>query len=401
MKRSKHERRLNMLFAVLIAFSSWVYVIYTIDPATTKTIKAVPIEFTSQKELAQRNLAIKDSDVETVDVLIEGKRSKVGRIKPEDVRATVNLADAGKGENTISVQVSSPASVTATNRGASQAVVTVEDIAYKTVQSYVEYNNPIDLSNEPYVTEQTNRAFEVSGAKSLVGKVEYVGIQLNNEKVSDEPKAFSVKAIAMDSTDKPVKYINVEPGTASVTVMDSFVKNVDLKLDIDIPDNNKFQITYSAPTQVVIKGQADALSSITSVESMPISLDGIESSQDIPIEYNLPDGIQIANASREAVIHVKVIPYETKAIVFSTSDIEIKNLADEYGAEFSDTAVTVKITGLGVNIKPLTEEDFKLSLNARDMSEGTYQAEIKVDTDAPVYSTEIFGGAPYITIREK
>lgn len=401
MKTDRRQRRLNILFAIIIAFTSWIYVIYTMDPSTTKTIKAVPVEYTSQRDLAVSELALKSTDTETVDVKVEGKRSVIGRISADDIRATVNLADAGKGENVIDIILTSPNNISVTNKGNERATVVIENLAYKEVRSRVEYTDSVEQSIEPYVTEQSDDVYMISGAESLVDKVEYVSIPLTSDKVGDEEKTFSLKNVAMDSSHMPVNYITIDPAITSVSVVNSTVKTVDLSIDIDIPENDYYQVTYNSPTSVAIKGSPAALAKVASISTMPISTEGMTESQDIPIEYVLPEGIQVANASKDEVVHIKVIPYTSKTITVPTSRIQIMNLGSAYTANFEDDTITIEVTGLEKSIRSLTAADFNLSVSVKDLEEGTYQPELKIDTDALIYKVEPIGGSPYITITDK
>lgn len=404
MMKTDNQKRINVLLAILIAFTAWAYVIYTTDPSTTKVVKDVPVEFSKQYVIDDAGLAVKSIDTDKIDVVIEGNRSVVGSVTADDIKAIVNLEDAGKGENTLEISIKSPSNTTASNRSKREAIVTIEDKTYDVVDGRAEYTDAPDVATvttEPFISDADTYEYQISGAKSLVDKVEYVRLPLSVENVGGNKKTFEVRPIPIDSEGNVVNFVSVDPNETSIEAFSAGIKSVPLKLDIDTPDDGKNQVTYNAPTDVIIKGTQADLDKVKEITTLPITTEGMTQSDTIEIEYNLPEGIQVGNASIGEVVHVKVIPYESKTISIRTSKIQVKNLDSDYTSEFTDDTITLRVIGLGTNIKPLTADDFKLSVDAKDLGVGTYGMEVTATTDALVYKVESVTGDIYLSIKSK
>lgn len=69
------NRRLLMILSLVTSVIIWLVIVYYVEPDKVQTIRNVPVTITADQvdALAALNLRIVDSEIETVDVRIEGR----------------------------------------------------------------------------------------------------------------------------------------------------------------------------------------------------------------------------------------------------------------------------------------------------------------------------------------
>ncbi|MBQ6622095.1 MAG: hypothetical protein IJH75_04605 [Mogibacterium sp.] len=395
------SKKVNLLMAFIAAFATWIYVVYSVDPATTKTFHDVPIEFLHESSLTDDELALSSVSTESIEVTVRAKRSVLVNLKEEDFTVTVDLNDAGKGENTLNLMVSVPNNVSVQNQSESRVVVDVEDEIRAEKPARVEYSDPSDPTKEPYVTEQNIDTFTVLGAETLVNEVAYVRIPVTNEKVTDAEKTFSVTPIAVDNEGNEVPFVRIRPDKASASVYNAVVKEVDLRLSVNNPDDEEYTRSCNAPETIRIKGTEEALLNVNSITTDLIDISTISESQDIVLTYDLPEGVQVANASADKTMFVKVTPYVAKELTFPASGIEISGLDSSLNCAIQTESVTIRAIGTTDQLEALTAEDFAVSVDASGLDAGSYTLQAEVSTEAKLYKAALEDSIVYVVITAK
>ena len=85
-----------------------------------------------------------------------------------------------------------------------------------------------------------------------------------------------------------------------------------LTVPVNSKNNDNYDRKYTAPETVTIKGSEEALAKITSVNANEIDIRYMYENGEVPIEYDLPEGVYPANESRDAVLKVSVQKTEEK-----------------------------------------------------------------------------------------
>ena len=67
---SKKINKLNLVLSVAIAFASWLYVVYSINPTISRTYTNIPVTVANSKTLAKNDLIQRKSQLP----LLEGAR---------------------------------------------------------------------------------------------------------------------------------------------------------------------------------------------------------------------------------------------------------------------------------------------------------------------------------------
>ena len=366
---SKKINKLNLVLSVAIAFASWLYVVYSINPTISRTYTNIPVTVANSKTLAKNDLAVSKLDTEKISVTLVGRRSSINELKKSDIVATVNASNAGKGENSMAVQVSVPGAIAVKSQSESNISVTVEDLEVKKVSTYTTYKD--GQSGEPVVKKQSSKEVEVQGAESLVKNVDSVKLELDADKVTDKAKEFSAVVTPVDGSGHKIDYLTTNPDRVSVTAYKGETKTVKLKVKVTNTQDGSVARTYSAPSTIVIKGRSKDIKNVTEITSKEMDISSVAETEDMDIDYDLPEGVSIANESRHVKLKVKVSTSGSKTVNVPASSININNVASGHTAK-ADSGVNVVVTGSKDKIASITASSFVISADASGLGAGQH-----------------------------
>lgn len=397
----ENNRKVNVILSLVIAFCGWLYVMYNVDPTTTRVYKDVPITYSHEKALEANEIAIRSTNRKTIEVHVQGRRSVLNKIKEGDITARGNLSDVGKGENTVHLTVHTPSKVSVVSQSESSVTVNTEEVETRSVTGRTEYAVETNGTTEPIATAVSSDSFEVSGAKSLVKSVKYVRIPVEEAKLSTKARTYSVSVVPIDSKGDEISHLKVSPGRASVTAVKGQTKTVTLKTQVTNPDNDDYLRTYELPDSVVIKGSQKAVAKVDSITTENVDLRNVTESGRISVSCVLPEGITLANDSLDLAMTVNVTKYQTKQIKIPTESITVKNLNSRYRVTYNDSSVYLKVIDTGSRIKDVNADDFSVSINANGLKTGEYELEGTISSKAKLHKVELENKNIYVYLSKK
>lgn len=365
----KKINKLNLALSIAIAFAAWLYVVYSINPTISRTYTNIPVTVSNSSALAKNDLAVSKMDTERISVTVVGRRSAINELQKSEIAATVNASNAGKGENSMAVQVSVPGAISVKSQSESSISVTVEDLDVKKVSIYTTYKD--GQPGEPVVKKQSNKEVEVQGAESLIKNVDSVKLALDADKVTDKAKEFSVIATPVDASGHKIDYLTTEPGKVSVTAYKGETKTVKLKVKVTNTQDGGISRTYSAPSTIVIKGRSKDIKNVTEITSKEMDISSVAETKDIPIDYDLPEGVSIANESRHVRLKVKASTSTSKTVNVPAGSININNVASGHTAT-ANSGVNVIVTGSQEKLSSITSGAFVISADASGLGAGQH-----------------------------
>ena len=74
--------------------------------------------------------------------------------------------------------------------------------------------------------------------------------------------------------------------------------------------DDSYERTYTAPETVVIKGKKSTVDNFTGITANEIDISNYYEDSEIPIEYDLPEGVSIADEQKPQVLKLKVVEKE-------------------------------------------------------------------------------------------
>ena len=100
--------KLNIVISIIIAFASWVYVVYNFAPMKDVTYTNIPVSYVGEESLEYQGLKLKDAEEKTVDVVLSIRRTDYSKITNDDIQVVADVSDAIEGNNGISLDVLTP-----------------------------------------------------------------------------------------------------------------------------------------------------------------------------------------------------------------------------------------------------------------------------------------------------
>lgn len=102
------NKKFQAILSLLIAIGLWMYVMGSVDPTVTATVRDIPVEKTNEKVLKDLGMQATLESPETVDIVIKGARSDVNEAKSSDITATVDVSNCEYGENEAKIDIDFP-----------------------------------------------------------------------------------------------------------------------------------------------------------------------------------------------------------------------------------------------------------------------------------------------------
>lgn len=102
------NKKFQAILSLLIAIGLWVYVMGTVDPTVTTTIRDVTVEKINEDVLEEKGLSAELERPHTVNIEIKGTRSNVNEAKEGEIRATVDVSNCDYGKNLAEIKVKLP-----------------------------------------------------------------------------------------------------------------------------------------------------------------------------------------------------------------------------------------------------------------------------------------------------
>lgn len=298
------RKMLNIIIALLVSLGAWIYVVYNNDPMTEVTYKDIPISFQGESTLANRGFGVSQASDDTIDIILKQPRVRTGEISAEDIEVVADVSDAVEGENGISLEISGPENTQVKEASKRSISVEIEEADSIEKEIIIEYLNNA-TSNEPVASAASSSRATVIGAASEIERVDKVAALLEFEETGHDPINITSVLTALDKDGDPIEHVVIYPAEINFYAYNGATKKVPLIIDADQPDDN-YDRTWTAPQEIVIKGSSDHLQAVNQIRTQKIDLSNIYENTELDLEYDLPEGIYLANESLGQKIRIRV-----------------------------------------------------------------------------------------------
>ena len=376
------------LFALVVAFGLWTYVVNNVSKEDTMSLENVPVVFQNEGALENHGLIMTEGVGQTVDLTITGNRNELMKLHSGNVAVVVNLSqlyDAGR--QSVSYTVHYPAEVNSSSfaytADQNRISVYLENLLTVNVPLVVEYSgDPADgyrtfpetelLSNS---TGKEISTVEVKGPASVVDKITQARITVDLEgmtqSIRNQPYTFTL----CDSAGQPVDVPNVEQVTTDVP-------EVELSLTIQGYKYVPFQATVLAgkgatedtseivfePAGIMITGSDDALAQCEYISLGEIDLGEYLDDTVITMPINLPAGI--TSLTEEETVSVRISFPELATRTFTLTNIQAVNVPAGMIPRIISATVNVTVRGPADLVKKMTESAFTVTVNVGNLTIG-------------------------------
>ena len=289
------------LAAFIISLLLWQIVLRIEQPITSRSFENVPISYIPPKN----NLVPTDRPtrihVDANAILTGGEA-----IDRDDILAVVDLSNAKPGRGNYPVKVSYIGSAATPELVARPKTVEVfiENWSEREVPVNVTTTGAWDLYRPGPVTI-TPASITISGAESVVALAKEAVAEVNLSSV--EPGAASQAPVqVLTETGKPLE-LTVDPSTVTVRVKAVALppsKNVLLEPNWTGSPALGFRIARVeiVPNQIRIMGEAEALESLSSIQTAPIDVSDLSADKIITVGITFPRGVR--SETRQVQVHI-------------------------------------------------------------------------------------------------
>lgn len=241
----------------------------------------------------------------TVYVRLSGPRNTIINVGPSDIKAYIDLSDVQEGSVDVPIHVEIPSGTELKKQSMTSTKITVD--VYTVKEFKLTPHIVGNLDEKDFISELkiVPEKVVVSGARRLIQEVSQAVIEVPvNQRNSDFALMAPIRLY--DSEGSPVEGLEMTPWQSNVKVTighDAMSKSVPLNVNITGQTENK-TVTIQ-PTSIQIRGSADTLRSISSIDLPDINVENMKEEKSWKVIIPPVDGINMYPDEIEAVLHIR------------------------------------------------------------------------------------------------
>ena len=381
--------------SLVIAFVIWLVILNVSNPEITRTYSGVPVEVTNASYVESRQQLYASLDRNpTVSVTVHTNRSLTERLSSWNISATADLTQITDFTPPVYVPVN------VTVPGVSQDDVTVNprmiEIALEEIESREFVINPSTAGTTPSTGFEVGKLsvapekVKIKGPKSVVDKIDHVSAEVSVTGISVD-QTISAKTVVYDRngealTDSQMSSLTIGDGSTQVRVdvtLYRVLQDVRIRAEAYGEPAQGYQIgdVTTTPESVRVVGSDEALEAFEeagAVIEIPeasgdVDISGSFSDQDVTVDITnyLPEGISLASdTGGTVVVHVKILPYNTRSVEIETKKIEKRGLPQDHNAVFVDVKLDIRVTATDDILGNITADDISAYVDLTDAITG-------------------------------
>ena len=241
----------------------------------------------------------------TVYVRLSGPRNTIINVGPSDIKAYIDLSDVQEGTVDVPIHVEIPSGTELKKQSMTSTKITVDVYTVKEFKLTTHIVGNLDEKDFISELKIVPEKVVVSGARRLIQEVSQAVIEVPvNQRNSDFALMAPIRLY--DSEGSPVEGLEMTPWQSNVKVSighDAMSKSVPLNVNITGQTANK-TVTIQ-PTSIQIRGSADTLRSISSIDLPDINVENMKEEKSWKVIIPPVDGINMYPDEIEAVLHIR------------------------------------------------------------------------------------------------
>lgn len=394
------------ILAVAFAFILWLVVYNLNDPVKTKTFTTT-VSVTGKEAVVDMGKwpTIKESD-KTVTFSVSAKRSYLSELDDSDFYADVDLSNIVVDKDdpnsaTVKVDIGCTKykhSITF-NGGEHQIPVSIEEYMQKQFAVKVSLEGSVSgnraLGDNP---EANPKVVKVGGPKSLVSEIASANVTVKvdeNTIVADNQITDRGELILLDENGDEVDMskldIDSQYKSVAISVDVLSTKEVPIKCSTTgSPAGGKSVLGVNLSEEsVLIKGAAESLNSITSIDVGPIDI--TSATEDIKTSVDLsgylPDNVSLVNSGKSKLsIDIQIETNATATLTLNSSNISYDGVSDGHKLSFATDKTSVVVSGTQSNINKLSGMTLRGRIDVTGLDDGTHTVTVTPNLDNTEYT---------------
>ena len=361
------SNKLNLLISIVCAIALWAYITTVINPETERTISGVTVDLINIETLNYRGFTISESMTDRVDITVKGSRSEVAKLEASDFSATADMTGYSKGIASVPVSVVMPQNIELVQIRPENIQVEVVNLITVNKPVILEFEEEFPRGQEPGSITIMPEEMEVSGVAELVDSIDYIRALVPTGSLTEEVSTFRVDVVAMNKEGEPVYSAGLSQPSVEITAALYTTKMVPLRIETIGEPNEAAEITYLfIPSFITIRGMQEDVEGVEEIEGRPLDLSSITYTEEIPIEpyLHLPEGTELAEASKNLSIRIEVQGIAKQEFIFTADMIELRDLALTLTGHVKTGSVTAIVFATQDVLDRLTQKDIVLFVDA-------------------------------------
>lgn len=395
-KKILDSKILYVFLSIVLSISLWFYVTSMDGNEGEKTITNIPITFTGEDILEERNLMI-TSSVPTATVVVKAKPTVLWKLEEDTIRLTVNVSQITEAsEYTLSYTASLPSGVSQSDvtfvSGQSGNVsFTVSRFVSREVEIRGEF---VGTVAENYLPGDENefifapKTITVSGQANLVNQVDHILVSVGGEKHSEDISGnYPYQLIGVNGT--VLSDLDVNCSEESIFVTYPIYATTVIDLDVKFVTGggiSEKDITYTMSTEhITVSGTEEDIASIKgkTITLATINLAAVE--EDGEFVYTIPLADELTNLSGVTEVVVTIdLPSNLVTQTVSVNEFSFINVPEGWTADAITQILAIEIRGHEDLMQALSAENIRVVVDLKDMNPvaGQYTAPVKIYLDS-------------------
>ena len=381
------NNKLNLLISIVCAIVLWAYITTVVNPETQRTISGIPVDLINIEALNYRGFTIDESALYVVDVTVKGARSDVAKLMTTDFRATADMTGYRKGTANVPVNIVMPTDIELVQIRPEFIDVNVVNLITVNKPVVLEFAEEYPRGTEPGAIIVTPEEMEVSGIAEIVDSIDYIRAPVPIGALSEEVSTFRVDVVAVNKAGEPVYSAGLSQNSIEVTAALYTIRQVPLRMQTIGEPNETTEITdLYIPRFITIRGAATDVEGIEEIEGRPFDISGITYTEEIPIEpyLHLPEGVELANASKNMSIRIEVQGMMKREFTFTADMIEVRDLSMNLTGHVKTGSVTVIVLAPQDVLNGLTQDQIVLFVDASGYQRVGSTTDVEVQTECAI-----------------
>lgn len=376
-----------LIISLVAAILVWFIISINVFPDMPKTIEGVAVEQISLDGTiaGAMNLSVVSADIpSTVDVKIQGARTRIGDITADRLTARVNVSDVkSAGKYTLDIVIESTEGIDFETTYVSVPTANVEFDEIITVSlpideisiSQLQFAQDLYYDKEDITVEP--ETVEINGPKSVIERIGKIVVAPESENEISESTNILTNNVQLYTADNSL--IDLSSGKLKLQ-SDGFYVNINLSVKKTLPIKPKIVNTSSVTSsfdiatlegkyslsvdEITLISDDDFIRELSEIETEDINLLDIEPGSVIEVPLSIPDNCENLSGVTSVRVTFNLDDYSVKNMSsISCTNIVVKNLPSQYDVNFITNSVSVTLVGPTDELfgaEPITTLDISL-----------------------------------------
>lgn len=410
------DKRFLMIFSLLMAIISWLVVVQLIDKRTQQQIQNVPVDVTyNQKEMLMPiNLNIVDSDQVKATVVVNGERSVVGGLKPEDVAVYADLSNITSAGNYTDV----PLLGRDVNKKGFSIVsiepetirIRVDSLTTKTFTITADIDGldiPEDYLGQPAVINP--KVVEITGPDQDIQKIDKCVVSASFS--SPLTKTTTVKSDLIlynaEGGQISTELLTMDTKTADITIPVYKQKRLQLAFSyLKVPagmDTDRLEYTLD-PGYVDVAGPESTVDNLDVLDIGYVAVNEIDKGKEFVLDISLPGSLINISGTKSVRLSFDLENMVAADFTIPGSNIIVKNKPPNYDVEVYTSSISgVHMLGEPAVMETLTAQDIvaEIDLSEGEVTPGPYSKAVTISVANKGMAWAVGDYTAVVTIKEK